>query len=71
MNTDLRDIAGDFRMAAQCLTHLITRLEKVAGASQEPVNRVPLDTLYRIRDGALVSHSELMEIVDSLERRGR
>ena len=69
MNTDLRDIAGDFRMAAQCLTHLIARLEKVAGASQEPVNRVPLDTLYRIRDGALVSNSELMKIVDSLERK--
>lgn len=70
MNTiDLRDIASDFRLTAVSLTQLLTRLERVVGASQEPVNRESLDTLYDVRDSALENFKKVTEIISRLEKK--
>lgn len=64
---DLRDIAGDFQLAASSLNQLLYRLEKVNAASEEPVELETMKVLYACRDEALKSFSLLHEVVFKLE----
>lgn len=64
----LHDIASDFRIAGECLTLLITRLEKVLSAADSPQNLEYLSALYRVRDSAMKSYSDMSQIIETLER---
>lgn len=64
---DLRDISGDFKLAASSLNQLLTRLEKINAASDEPVDLSTMKLLYSCRDSALMSYNVLLQVICSIE----
>lgn len=67
---DLQDIALTFHTNADSLTALCNQLEQVVGASDTPVNKRDLKTLYHVRDTALESYRKLQDLIDYLEGLG-